>query len=110
MLSKFLADCDGYSICSDHIYHRHFVNVSPTASQFTVRWSKLRRRIHNTLNDTTPHVDFRCEGPYKMIVWVRFDEPVGLYRRDNYVTRFCAIVITKNNNWATVKTAYPDYE
>ena len=110
MLSKFLADCHGYSIRSDHIYQRHFVNVSPTASQFTLRWSRLRRRIHNTLNDTAPPVYFCRDGPHKMIVWVRFDEPVGLYRKGNYLTRFCAIVITKNNNWATVKTAYPDYE
>ena len=110
MLSKFLADCDGYSLHSSHIYRQHFQDISPTASYFTIRWSKLLLRIHETLNNDESAVYFRREGPSKLMVWLLFDKPIGLYRKGNYFTRCCCIVITKNNNWATVKTAYPDYE
>ena len=108
MLSKFLADCDGYAIHSQHIQHRHFFNASPRASYFTIRFSKLIRRIHSILTGRTLPVYYLREGSTKIIVWARFSKPIGLYRKGNYLTRTCAIVITKNNNWATIRTAYPD--
>ena len=107
-LETFLADCYSYYVCKDHIYDGHIINPRPTASYFTIRARCLFALIYSVLELRQPPTWCKREGPNKLIVWIDCDSIVGRYRRLDVFTSVFAIVITKKNGTAIVKTAYPD--
>ena len=107
-IETFLSDVHSYYVSEDHIRDRHIDNPLPTASYFTLRAHCLFALIYAVLEMRQPPTWQKMEGPDKLIVWVDCDGIVGRYRRLDVFTSVFAIVITKKNGTAIVKTAYPD--
>ena len=108
MLDTFLQDCSSVTVREEHIRDRHFDDISPTNSYFMVEPALIFAAIYNVLDFCITPVAVRKEGPHKLMVWIDLGTPVGLYRKWNVTTSRLAIVITKWNGLATVRSCYPD--
>ena len=109
MVAAFLSRCRFRSVRKRHIYQRHFVSPVHTASYFTIRMERVFAIITAVIDLRLAPTHYKMEGRNKIIVWIDCHEDIGVYRKWNIYTSVFAIVITKHNGAAIVKTAYPDH-